>query len=59
MTASVFCDTNILVYAAVGTGSDERKRKCALELIESTEFGTSAQALEWIDQWMAFSLLKN
>ncbi len=46
MTASVFLDTNILVYAAVGTGRDERKRKRALELIESTEFGTSVQVLQ-------------
>jgi predicted nucleic acid-binding protein len=46
MTASIFFDTNVLVYAAVGTGRDERKRKRALELIESTEFGTSAQVLQ-------------
>ena len=46
MTASVFFDTNILVYAAVGTGKDERKRKRALELIESEDFGTSAQVLQ-------------
>ncbi len=35
MTVSVFLDTNVLVYAALGTGKDERKRKRALELIES------------------------
>jgi predicted nucleic acid-binding protein len=46
MTASVFFDTNILVYAAVGTGRDEPKRKRALELIESEDFGTSAQVLQ-------------
>lgn len=46
MTASIFFDTNVLVYAAVGTGRDERKRKRALELIESTDFGTSAQVLQ-------------
>lgn len=46
MTASVFFDTNVLIYAAVGTGRDERKRKRALELIESAEFGTSAQVLQ-------------
>jgi predicted nucleic acid-binding protein len=46
MTASVFFDTNVLVYAAVGSGRDEPKRKRALELIESTEFGTSAQVLQ-------------
>jgi len=46
MNASVFFDTNVLVYAAVGTGADERKRKRALELIESEDFGTSAQVLQ-------------
>jgi hypothetical protein len=34
------------VYAAIGTGKEERQRKRALELIESTEFGTSAQVLQ-------------
>jgi hypothetical protein len=42
MTAKVFLDTNILVYAAIGTGKDERKRQRALALIESEEFGTPA-----------------
>src|SRR5262249_2477099 len=46
MTASVFFDTNILVYAAVGGGRDEPKRKRALELIESENFGVSAQVLQ-------------
>src|SRR5579871_6414984 len=46
MTASVFLDTNVLVYAAIGTGGDEPKRKRALELIESVDFGTSAQVLQ-------------
>jgi predicted nucleic acid-binding protein len=46
MTARVFFDTNILVYAAVGTGRDEPKRKRALALIESEDFGTSAQVLQ-------------
>jgi predicted nucleic acid-binding protein len=46
MTASVFLDTNVLVYAAVGTGRDQRKRKRALELIESENFATSAQVLQ-------------
>src|SRR5579863_673439 len=46
MTARVFFDTNILVYAAVGTGRDEPKRKRALELIASESFGTSAQVLQ-------------
>src|SRR5947209_17500545 len=46
MTARVFFDTNILVYAAIGTGRDKPKRKRALELIESENFGTSAQVLQ-------------
>lgn len=46
MNASVFFDTNVLVYAALGTGKDERKRKRSLELIESEYFGTSAQVLQ-------------
>ena len=46
MTARAFFDTNILVYAAIGTGKDERKRQRALQLIESEDFGTSAQVLQ-------------
>jgi predicted nucleic acid-binding protein len=46
MTAKVFLDTNILVYAAIGSGIDEPKRNRALALIESEEFGTSAQVLQ-------------
>ena len=46
MHAKVFFDTNVLVYAAVGTGKDESKRKRALDLIQSEDFGTSAQVLQ-------------
>jgi predicted nucleic acid-binding protein len=46
MTASVFFDTNVLVYAAVGTGKDQHKQKRALELIESQDFATSVQVLQ-------------
>ena len=46
MTARVFLDTNVLVYAAVGTGKDEPKRERALALIDSEDFGTSAQVLQ-------------
>jgi predicted nucleic acid-binding protein len=46
MTARVFFDTNVLVYAAIGTGKDEPKRKRAFELIESEDFGTSAQVMQ-------------
>ena len=46
MSASVFFDTNVLVYAAVGSGKEERKRKRALDLVQSEDFGTSAQVLQ-------------
>jgi len=46
MSADVFLDTNVLVYAAIGTGRDEPKRRRALELIESEEFATSVQVLQ-------------
>ena len=46
MAVRVFFDTNVLVYAAVGTGKDEPKRIRALELIESEDFATSAQVLQ-------------
>jgi predicted nucleic acid-binding protein len=75
MTVKAFFDTNVLVYAAVGAGKDEPKKKRSMELVESMDFGTSAQvlqeffvtvvrkasrpistaqALEWIEQWTAF-----
>lgn len=46
MNAEVFLDTNVLVYKAIGTGGDEPKRHRALTLIESKDFGTSAQVLQ-------------
>jgi predicted nucleic acid-binding protein len=46
MNVEAFFDTNVLVYAAIGTGEDEPKRKRAVELIDSTDFGTSAQVLQ-------------
>ena len=46
MNAKLFFDTDVLVYAAVGTGKDESKRKRALDLIQSEDFGTSAQVLQ-------------
>ena len=46
MIVRAFLDTNILVYAAVGAGKDGPKRERALELIESIDFGTSAQVLQ-------------
>jgi predicted nucleic acid-binding protein len=46
MSARVFFDTNVLVYAAVGGGKEERKRKRALDLVQSEDFSTSAQVLQ-------------
>jgi predicted nucleic acid-binding protein len=46
MTAKAFFDTNVLVYAAIGNGPGNRKRKRALALIDSEDFGTSAQVLQ-------------
>jgi predicted nucleic acid-binding protein len=46
MSGRVFLDTNVLVYAAVGTGKEEPKRVRALSLIESEDFATSAQVLQ-------------
>lgn len=42
----MFFDTNILVYAAIGTGKDEPKRERAIALIQSENFATSAQILQ-------------
>ena len=46
MIAKAFFDTNVLVYAVIGAGKDEPKRKRAMELVESMDFGTSAQVLQ-------------
>ena len=46
MSVSAFFDTNVLVYAAIGSGKDEPKKKRAMELVESIDFGTSAQVLQ-------------
>src|SRR5260370_2232059 len=46
MTVRAFFDTNVLVYAAVGAERDEPKRKRDMELVESMDFGTSAQVLQ-------------
>ena len=47
MHAECFLDTNVLVYAAAGRGrSEEAKRKRALELIDTQDFGLSAQVLQ-------------
>ena len=46
MNVEAFFDSNILVYAAIGAGKDEPKRKRAMELVDSIDFGTSAQVLQ-------------
>lgn len=46
MAVECFLDTNILVYAAAGRGTEESKRKRALELIQNEQFGLSAQVLQ-------------
>jgi predicted nucleic acid-binding protein len=46
MSVDSFLDTNILVYAATGRGAEESKRKRAIELINTEDFGLSAQVLQ-------------
>ena len=46
MTVSSFLDTNILVYAAIGTGTDDWKRKLMLKLMLPAKFATSGQVLQ-------------
>lgn len=46
MNADCFLDTNILVYAATRTKSENIKRLLALELIEEKNFALSAQVLQ-------------
>ncbi|HEX5930734.1 MAG TPA: PIN domain-containing protein [Methyloceanibacter sp.] len=41
-----FLDTNVLIYAALGRGQQEKKRATAADLIRKTKFGLSAQALQ-------------
>ena len=46
MTVRYFLDTNVLVYAAIGTEVDDWKRKRALDLMLPANFGTSGQVLQ-------------
>ena len=46
MTVDCFLDTNVFVAAATGRDREEAKRRRALELIESENFGLSAQVLQ-------------
>lgn len=45
MTAKFFVDTNVLVYAASGAAADQPRRDVALELLDRTDLGLSAQVL--------------
>jgi predicted nucleic acid-binding protein len=46
MSVDCFLDTNILVYAASSAEVDQAKSRKALHLVESSEFGLSAQVLQ-------------
>lgn len=46
MNVDCFLDTNILVNAAAKQEGDDHKRKLALQLIETENFGLSAQVLQ-------------
>lgn len=45
-TASCFLDTNVLVYAVSSAPEEAAKKRVALELIASADFGLSAQVLQ-------------
>lgn len=46
MTVESFLDSNVIVYAAVGRGAEEAKRRRALQLIDDEDFATPAQVLQ-------------
>lgn len=46
MNADCFLDTNILVYAVDSTPENLRKKEISLDLMESRDFGVSAQVLQ-------------
>jgi predicted nucleic acid-binding protein len=46
MSAEVFLDTNVLLYAATGTAAEAAKRERAMQLIEAGKFGISTQVLQ-------------
>lgn len=50
MSVSCFLDTNVLIYAISSAGEDLRKKRIALELISSKDFGISSQVLQefWV-----------
>ena len=46
MTADCLIDTNVLVYAVDASPANTSKKQAAITLIESTDFGLSAQVLQ-------------
>jgi predicted nucleic acid-binding protein len=46
MRVDYFLDTNILIYAALGRGLHERKRKIAHDLVVGAKFGVSTQVIQ-------------
>jgi predicted nucleic acid-binding protein len=46
MTAECFLDTNILVYAVSSAEADVAKSRKALEIVQRSDFGLSAQVLQ-------------
>jgi predicted nucleic acid-binding protein len=45
MSVEAFLDTNVLIYAVSSAASESAKKQKALELIETIDFGLSAQVL--------------
>ena len=46
MSVDAFLDANVLIYAVSSAASESAKKEKALELIETIEFGLSAQVLQ-------------
>lgn len=46
MSVEVFLDTNVLIYAVSSVPAESPKKETALELIEHSDFGLSAQVLQ-------------
>jgi predicted nucleic acid-binding protein len=46
MKAEYFLDTNVLIYAALGSGPKMMKRTIAADLMAKSRFGTSTQVIQ-------------
>jgi len=46
MSVDAFLDTNVLIYAVSSDSAEAPKKEIALELIDNTDFGLSAQVLQ-------------